>query len=234
LTKIGLCDIILSACREGRKIHLGREAPKEVLMTKKHEIVGKDWVVTDVVITFCRQFGLPFKQGGLNITYQEVTETTARAVVRVVSWPEGVIIEMYLQDDPEYNAWRVHGELKIFGSPTWFPVDSEGVHFRKHVVGGVARTAFTVHPPRGAEDSYSFEERELAGSGRWYLTYFKDHPMGAPAMPCELALSAITESKAIEEARDQWNQILRDLETPMTMADEETPYDPSVIYKIPF
>ncbi len=211
-------------------------------MTKRHEIVGKDWVVADVVTTFCREFGLPFRQGGLNITYRDEIqklvgpgsgERSTKAVVRVASWPEGIVIEMDLRTDLDRNAWLVYGELKIFGPPAWFPADSEKAHFKKHVVGRVARTAFTVLPPQGGEDSYSFEEREMAGSGSWYLTYVQDHPTGFRVKRHQVPLVATKESKAIEEAEERWNEILRERETPMSMADEQTPYNPSVTYKIP-
>ncbi len=83
---------------------------------KKHEIVGKDWAVVDVVTQFCRKFHLDYGQG-LNTEYwgkNEINEESVMAYVEVISWPKGSFLKVALWKNPELKLWQARGTLAVY------------------------------------------------------------------------------------------------------------------------
>ena len=81
-------------------------------MSRKHEIVGKDMAVADVVIQFCRKHKLGYRWG-LNIEYLELSENKAKVFVEATGWKKGSYLTVDLRRIHELNIWQAFGDLTV-------------------------------------------------------------------------------------------------------------------------
>ena len=79
-------------------------------MSRKHQIVGKDWAVAEAITQFLAEHGLGRAQHG-NIEYQEIRRENviARAKTRGPAFQAD--FEIALRKNPEYNLWEAYGEF---------------------------------------------------------------------------------------------------------------------------
>lgn len=76
-------------------------------MGRTHEIVGRDLVVTDLVLFVCRKFGVtvPVPNQGLNIRHVGEQEESVLVIVEAVGWPDRKFwITLY--KDPQAGTWN--------------------------------------------------------------------------------------------------------------------------------
>ncbi|MDA2936058.1 hypothetical protein MYX06_02475 [Patescibacteria group bacterium AH-259-L05] len=103
-------------------------------MSKKHDIVGKDWAIVDVLTQLFHR--LDVDEGrGLNINYTQIIEKTgweptAKVRVKVVGWYHKAYILIQLKKPTISNTWRAVGHLVVrFGG-----FDTIGYNGRRQLV----------------------------------------------------------------------------------------------------
>ena len=78
----------------------------------RHEVVGKDWAVINVITRLCQKFGIGCGQG-VSIQYREIVPGKMEVRAKVVSWGGGWISFEIQRDMKIGSLWFGTGMLTI-------------------------------------------------------------------------------------------------------------------------